>query len=318
MTWHLDLIQNEKITLRVGQWKVRYNRERVDSSGKQQFVDRSIVNNPFTIDRQQGIHLSGRLFKESWADSVYTAGVYTGTGRGGSLDDDGRPMYVGRWQWNFLKRDVPFTQSDMKYTPKAIAAVAIAGASNEGEFTRWSSSGGGSLPGLDDSTYRTDQWMVDFALMRKGLSAQAEYHYKTVKDLVSGEVSKLDGFYAQVGYFFHAIAEKFPKKLEFALRVADVDSEQGAPIPADNEVTLVSNYFFSGHNNKLTADVSYLESSLPGGSEDDGIRVRLQWTSRSDAQPRADQSSPFSGLGVNRTLNSSSIMLVVSVYTRLT
>ena len=36
---------------RFGQWKLPYNRERVDSSGKQQFVERSVVTPFFTIDR---------------------------------------------------------------------------------------------------------------------------------------------------------------------------------------------------------------------------------------------------------------------------
>jgi hypothetical protein len=46
--------------LRAGQWKAEFNRERVDSSGKQQFVDRSIANYWFTVDRQNGVMASGR------------------------------------------------------------------------------------------------------------------------------------------------------------------------------------------------------------------------------------------------------------------
>jgi len=37
----------------VGRGKVRYNDERVVSSGRQQFVNRSIVSDSFTLDRQQ-------------------------------------------------------------------------------------------------------------------------------------------------------------------------------------------------------------------------------------------------------------------------
>ena len=189
-------------------------------------------------------------------------------------------MFTGRWQWNFLGRDVPFTQSDIKYTPRTIASFALAGASNRGRFTRWSSSGGGQLPGFSAGApgqYKTEQWMAEFALMRRGLSLQGEYHYKQVDDTVNNEITELDGIYAQVGHFFHEIFDVVPKKLEFALRFARVDSEQGVEVPADREATFVSNFFFAGHDNKLTADLSYLESTLPGGAEDDGWRVRLQW-----------------------------------------
>ena len=41
------------LKFRVGQWKARYSRERIISSGKQTGLERSIVNRVFTIDRQQ-------------------------------------------------------------------------------------------------------------------------------------------------------------------------------------------------------------------------------------------------------------------------
>jgi len=50
-----------------------------------------------------------------------------------------------------------------------------------------------------------------------------------------------------------------------------------AVVPADREATLAVNYFFAGHNNKLTADVSRLQSRIGNGGEDDGWRVRAQW-----------------------------------------
>ena len=39
----------EALGLRVGQWKVEYNRERMISSGRQQTLDRSILTYPFAI-----------------------------------------------------------------------------------------------------------------------------------------------------------------------------------------------------------------------------------------------------------------------------
>ena len=67
-----------ELSLKVGQWKVHYNRERIISSGKQQMVERSIITRPFTVDRQTGVDLYGRLKAKGAADFSYWAGVFTG------------------------------------------------------------------------------------------------------------------------------------------------------------------------------------------------------------------------------------------------
>ena len=66
--WRIDIAKWAAGGLRVGQWKIDMNRERVDSSGRQQFVERSIVNRTFTIDRQVGIQWRGHAFKGTAAD----------------------------------------------------------------------------------------------------------------------------------------------------------------------------------------------------------------------------------------------------------
>lgn len=282
LTLQLELQKHDEFGVRLGQYKVPYNRERVDSSGKQQFADRSVVNRNFTIDRQSGVNFQGHLFAGTRGDSKYDFGFYTGTGRGGDLEDDEDPMYVGRWQWNFLKRNLPYSQSDIKGRDPA-ASLAVAAASNIGRFTRWSSSGAGQLPGFEDAgpgedeRYKTEQWMAEFAYQGRGLSLQSEYHFKQVDDRVDNIETELDGYYAQVGYFFHEAFPSFPKKLEFAFRVAEVNSKEGVVIPEEEEKTFAVNWFFHGHNNKLTFDVTRLETTLPTGSDDDGWRGRVQW-----------------------------------------
>jgi len=280
LTWQMDMERREDVGLRVGQYKVLYNRERLDSSGKLQFVDRSIVNSPFTVDRQSGLTVRGWLSKGTRGDSMYAFGVFTGTGRGGSLDEDRRPMYTGRWQWNFLKRDLPFSEGDLKRRTEPAASFALAASSNRSAFTRFSSSGGGQLPGFEPGEpgqYKLQQWMAELAYHYRGLSIQGEYHWKRIDDRVNDQISELWGFYAQAGYFFHEVFESFPSPLELAVRIANVDSLDGIEIPADKEATVAANWFFIGHNNKLTIDVSRLESTLAAGNEDKGWRARLQW-----------------------------------------
>ena len=88
------------LSIRVGQWKSNYNRERIDSSGAQQFVERSVSTPWFTIDRQKGVMASGRVAKGKRFDSSYWFGRLSGAGRGGDLSDaDG--LWLARYQWNF-------------------------------------------------------------------------------------------------------------------------------------------------------------------------------------------------------------------------
>lgn len=280
LTLQFDFDVDEKLNVRVGQYKVVYNRERVDSSGAQQFADRSVVNSPFTVDRQSGPSVMGRLFAGTLADMSYAGGVYTGTGRGGGLDEDREPMYVGRWQWNFLKRNLGFSQSDIRRRSEPAASLAFAGATNVGQYTRFSSGGGGQLPGFEDGEpgqYKLEQWMAELAYHGHGLSLQSEYHFKRVDDRVNKEITEFDGWYAQGGYFFHEAFDGFPEPLELAVRVARVHNKVGVLLPSDRELTFGGNWFFNGHNNKITTDASYLQSTLPLGSEDTGWRVRLQW-----------------------------------------
>ncbi len=265
--------------LRVGQYKVIYNRERVDSSGKQQFVERSIATKTFTLDRQQGLNLEGRLFEGRRGDSRYALGVFTGTGRGGGSDTDGRPLIMARWQWNFLRRDLGFSQSDIGRREEPAASLAFGAASNRSPYTRFSSDGGGQLEGFEEGEsgqYDVKQAMVELAYQGRGLSFQGEYHWKEVEDRVATETTDFTGYYLQAGSFPAEALPWFPDALELALRYAKIDREQDSRLSA-KESTLVGNWFFAGHRNKLSADLSYLETDVIDADADDAWRFRLQW-----------------------------------------
>ena len=276
----------DEIGFRVGQWKINYNRERVDSSGRQTFVERSIVNRVFTVDRQIGAMLQGRLFKETLADIRYYAGVFNGEGR--SVNNPTNDMmYMGRIQWNFMGRDLKWRQSDVSHHEKPSGNLAFAAASNNGRCTRWSSSGCGNLSGLTSpaaataTQFKVDQWVQEFAFKYKGLAIQQEYHEKDVEDKSTGLTHEYKGMYAQVGYFFHGLIPAIPEELELAVRYAFVDAPDVANIGTDDdreEYTVGLNYFFAGHNNKVTLDYSYLTlDDESAGRKVSDNRVRVQW-----------------------------------------
>ena len=62
LDYYLDFTKKRDIQVRVGQYKISSNRQRVISSGNLQMVDRSIVNAEFTLDRDIGIDIRSRDF----------------------------------------------------------------------------------------------------------------------------------------------------------------------------------------------------------------------------------------------------------------
>ena len=283
--WRIDVQPYEWLGFRLGQWKINYNRERVDSSGRQQFVERSIVNRVFTIDRQVGVLLKGRFNKGTAADFRYYAGIFNGVGR--SVNNPNKNMMkMVRLQWNPLGRDLKWRQSDVKRHEKPTLSIAGAYANNKGACTRWSSSGCENLDGHasgsagDDNRYEIDQYLFEVAYKYQGFSLQHEYHWKDVDD--QGTVYDYKGAYAQVGYFFNEINPAIPEELELAFRYAFIDEPDSTnSLVGTNtrrEYTWGVNYFIAGHGNKITADYSYLtlDDNNPSKSFNDS-RFRLQW-----------------------------------------
>lgn len=268
------------LKLKVGQWKTFYNRERVISSGKQQMADRSILNRPFTLDRQQGVSLYGRLFEESTADISYFLSVLTGTGRGSFENDDGNLMYVGRLQWNFLGRELAMVGSDVSYHEKPTALLAIAAVTNRSQFTRFSQAGGGQLEGFEEGIpgqYRVKQALLETAFMYRGFSWQQELHFKNIYDHVNLTETDLYGNYVQAGYFFNNTWDWFPKPLEIAGRHSFYVPNKSFSQVREIEYALAANWFFAKHRNKLTAEVTFFDFQNISTDVPDGWRFRLQW-----------------------------------------
>lgn len=270
---------NESLMFRIGQYKVPYNRERFESSGKQQFAERSIVNPPFTLDRQIGITVEGRLFKEQIMDSNYYVGVFFGNGRSGSRDSHNTPMVFGRWQWNIFQQVLPFTRSDITRHNTPAASLSVAAATNRSAFTKFSTAGGGSLPGFkpgQSDQYDVDQAMAEFAFMYQGFSIQSEYHWKKIDDRLNQRRSSLDGFYFDMGYFFSELIEWVPEPLELIARYATVDPDSIMEELQSKEIAFGGNWFFYGHRNKLTLDVTRRTNTVDE-PDNQYWGMRFQW-----------------------------------------
>ena len=268
------------LKFRVGQWKARYSRERVISSGKQTGLERSLINRIFTIDRQQGVSLYGNIDGGGAANFNYWAEMLTGSGRGGSVGDDDNLMYMLRLQWNPNGEELGFSGSDLKFHEKFVSSIAVAGVTNTTRYTRFSTSGGGQLYGYEsgvDGQYKVDQFLFETAFKYRGLSFDQELHFKNIDDRVNLEETMLIGNYFQVGYFFHYLFDRFPKPLEVFARQAFFDPDTDISGNNNYEYTFGLNWFFKGHKNKLTIDYSYLNYNQFKIEDHTDHMVRIQW-----------------------------------------
>ena len=266
------------LSIRAGQWKSEYNRERIDSSGTQQFVERSIATPWFTIDRQQAVMASGRAGDGTGADISYWLGRLSGAGRGGSFSDaDG--LWMTRLQWNVGGRLLKFSQSALERPELPTGSLAIAAVDGYSPYTAFSSDGGGQLPGYSTGAkdqYRLSQFMFETAVHYRGYSWQQEIHWKRIDDQISGTSQSLIGGYAQAGVFLSEWIDNAPTQFEIAARAAIVDPDRSRAGLREHEYSIVTNWFLNGHRNKLTMDLSHLKLEDPG-PEVHSNRIRVQW-----------------------------------------
>lgn len=113
------------LSVGLGQGKLPGNRQRVISSGEQQFADRSIVNNALTLDRDVGLFANYIFDNEGFAFRVKTA-VTAGEGRN-ALPSDRGLAYTGRLELLPLgpfseKND--YSEGDLLREPRPKISVA--------------------------------------------------------------------------------------------------------------------------------------------------------------------------------------------------
>jgi hypothetical protein len=272
--------------IKIGQWKVQYNRERIISSGKQQTAERSILTRVFTIDRQQGISFYGNLAGNGMANFNYWVSVFMGTGRGANFNDDKHLMYMVRLQWNPNGKPLKFSSSDLEYHKRLTMLVALAGVTNRSPYTRFSQSGGGQLEGFEEGKpgqYRINQLLEETAGKYRGFSWQQELHLKQIQDKININTTLMIGNLIQTGYFFHDLWKPFPKHLEVYGRYAFYYPQVNISPIVQSEITMGLNYFVSGHRFKFTLESSYLGINDEGKHNPnypnqiaEGWRMRLQ------------------------------------------
>lgn len=259
------------LTVWIGQTKLPGNRERVISSQKLQFVDRSMANSKFTIDRDRGVQLH-HTFKLGNVVFREIASVSTGEGRNVTVSNYGGYDYTGRIEvlpfGKFTKKGDYFG-SDLAREQKAKLALGATYDFND-DTNRARGQKGDFLSGETDLT----SIMLDLMFKYKGLSIISEYIEKTspdpiVRDVTGANVGEFyvgSGINAQIGYLLK-------KNWEFAARYTHISP--ATAIGGDNiyQYTFGISKYVKGHNLKIQTDISLTDEQ---GAADNELMYRFQ------------------------------------------
>lgn len=252
---------NDSTIFWYGQTKLPGNRERVVSSGSQQFVDRSLLNATFNIDRDLGAQVYHRIGREKpfWIKLA----ISNGDGRATENKDNGL-AYTGRLEWlplgNF-KDNGDYFEADLarETTPKiAIGAVY--------SLNKKAIRPGGQL----GKEYQTDglnrdieTYLADLVLKYQGFSWSTEYakrwaHDPVFMDTAANEqvaIYKGQGLNTQIGYVFENNVEP---SLRYTKLWADRETLEGAN--DQNQYTVGISKYIDGHKIKVQSDLTFAEN----------------------------------------------------------
>ena len=123
LDYYLDFTKNRDIQVRVGQYKLSSNRQRVISSGNLQMVDRSRLNSEFTLDRDMGIDIRSRDFLGK-NKMRYVLGVSTGNGLNNPQFTDFAMVFLARVEYLPLGIFRDYSEVDFARTKPRLAIGA--------------------------------------------------------------------------------------------------------------------------------------------------------------------------------------------------
>lgn len=267
----------KNLTLWVGQTKLPGNRERVVSSGNLQFVDRSLVNSNFNIDRDMGAQLRHHFKLGEKFTVREIISVSQGEGRNITVGNLGGYDWTGRIEilpFGTFKSKGDYSESDLKReeTPKLMLGATYDyhdRAVREHGNTK-------SFMYNDAGYFETNIYTLfaDMIFKYKGLSVMGEYANKTADQvlatntdgtLTGDAVNAGQGFNAQAGYLFK-------KNFEFAGRYTLIMYDKQL---SKNDITMYTlgfSRYIVGHKLKVQSDVSLTQQE----GKDDNIMYRLQ------------------------------------------
>jgi len=273
----LDAVLKYKITknttLWVGQTKLPGNRERVISSQQLQFVDRSLLNSKYNIDRDMGVQLHNK-HKVGKGLLIEKISVSQGEGRNITVSNIGGFEYTGRVEWLPMGKFTgkgDYSASDLKREKKPKLSLAVTYDYHDNAARQRANQGS-----FLSSTRTLSTVMADVMFKYKGFSMMAEYADKSapkgsvISYETNGSVDEYfytgTGLNVQAGYLFKS-------NWEIAGRYTQIDPSAVNQIDLIKMYTLGVSRYIVGHALKMQTDISLTQV----GTNDPELMHRLQF-----------------------------------------
>lgn len=278
----------DEAQLQAGQFKIPFARQELTSDGALQLVDRANAVDAFKPSYDIGTMFLG---KAAGGKVAYSAGLFNGTGQGGT-----RTTNSGAWAARVVASpfgEMRYSEADLENSRSPLVSFGADYFANtlkrngNATFLDTTSSTppyagtsgwlgkAAANTAIFDNTERVDvdSYGFDAAFKWRGLSVQGEYFGAKAEGRSNGRSVHARGYYAQAGYFL------LPKRLEVAGRYSGVDPNRDKARDLQVEVTGGVSYYFEGHNLKVQGDYTNIHIQRAAGSQptdDKQMRVQAQ------------------------------------------
>ena len=279
VNWHRFPEANVKI----GQYKAPFGLEQITSDTKLFTNERSLVTTALTPERQIGVQVWGKPFTNLWPEQkdllTYYAGIFNGTGRNITVNDNNEFMYVGRVEVQAVKSKILNNDATLKFGANGLASRDETGTTLSPTLREASD---GSLAAYTlTSAGERDAYGFDAALHIGPFDLVGEYineriRPRTVRNIAPNFTEfEPSGYYVQGSYFV------VPKKLQLVAKWESFNPDQ---LSSDDihSITGGVNYYIKGDDIKLLANYIHTWSDFRdarpalGEEQFDEVIVRLQ------------------------------------------
>ena len=281
-----EIIDDKWLSVIGGQMKTTYCRQEMTSSGRLEFVDRSLACSNFRFERARGIQLRGTPMNSL---IEYYAGAYNTTGRNGPSNPDTNFLYVTRLAVNPFG-PIPYSEGDFEMTPSPLVAIGVSygyekakgsvftsaaqtevdpddpdmeiiasngSAQNNVPFLRMIQPYYNKLANPNGITANVHNLSTDLAARWMGLDLQFEYFLGFVSNDANGSAAPGAPFvlppssFDNHGYYVQSGYFIIPKKFQIAARYSEINANTEA------RATLSSGRTVSPKQTELLGALSY-------------------------------------------------------------
>lgn len=261
----------DSFNLLAGLHKLAFNRQEMTSDGKLQFIDRSLANERYNLDRSIGLMARGKPGNEK---IEYYLTIANGRDTRTAMNANQELAYLARVVFNPLG-DYGNHEGDIEESDEFALTVGLGGELHH-EETTVSANQDQVITGTGDVGFKY-----------QGFSFETGAFYRATDPGAAAATVTDFGYYAQAGYFF------LPKKFEIALRVSSLFDDlgndgggvyfnngslsnlggaadavdEGTDSDNEHEYSLALNYYFSGHKVKLQGQYTFMLDGQAGADE---------------------------------------------------